>query len=106
MQAYFLFAFCIIKKLYIETYYLNSKGEIDNVLMKIRQSTNFGKEILENVENPILRNPLNISQMDANKYLFVMKTIPKKNNIHIIDVWNRHAITNAIRNLTYFLLNK
>ena len=38
-----------IHKLYYGDY-LNSKGEIDNVLMKIRQSTNFGKEILENVE--------------------------------------------------------
>ena len=30
--------------------YLNSEGNIDNVLMKVRQSTNFGNEILENVE--------------------------------------------------------
>ena len=38
-----------IHKLYYEDY-LNSQGKIDNVLMKVRQSTNFGKEILENVE--------------------------------------------------------
>ena len=38
-----------IHKLYYGDY-LNSEGEIDNVLMKVRQSTNFGKEILENVE--------------------------------------------------------
>ena len=38
-----------IHKLYYEDY-LNSQGKIDNVLMKVRQSTNFGKEVLENVE--------------------------------------------------------
>ena len=38
-----------IHKLYYGDY-LNSEGEIDNVLMKVRQSTNFGNEILENVE--------------------------------------------------------
>ena len=38
-----------IHKLYYGDY-LNSEGKIDNVLMKVRQSTNFGKEVLENVE--------------------------------------------------------
>lgn len=30
--------------------YLNSDGEIDNLLMKVRQSTDFGEEVLENVK--------------------------------------------------------
>ena len=38
-----------IHKLYYDDY-LNSEGKIDNVLMKVRQSTEFGKENLENVE--------------------------------------------------------
>ena len=38
-----------IHKLYYGDY-LNSEGEIDNVLMKVRQSTTFSKEALENVE--------------------------------------------------------
>ena len=38
-----------IHKLYYDDY-LNSEGKIDNVLMKVRQSTEFGKENLENIE--------------------------------------------------------
>lgn len=38
-----------IHKLYYGDY-LNSEGEIENVLMKIRQSTDFGDKILENIK--------------------------------------------------------
>ena len=38
-----------IHKLYYDDY-LNSKENIDNVLIKVKQSTNFGKEVLENVK--------------------------------------------------------
>jgi hypothetical protein len=38
-----------IHKLYYGDY-LNSLGETENVLQKVRQSTNFGDEVLENVK--------------------------------------------------------
>lgn len=38
-----------IHKLYYGDY-LTSQGTIENVLMKVRQATEFGKEVLENVQ--------------------------------------------------------